>query len=237
MPGALRCAATLTCVTRGGLGPGPAHQVGLSNRGLRCIHFPPEPPDPHCVVVGTGSNLPAEPGGGLYRNQIRGAQLHSGGRGAICMTQQVFEEITAGRNCSGLERKKSLQPHLGEISGTPGDGRDLLAVTLQRHGGVRGLRNLEWGNEILSLINRRKIHLKKYIVADFLRAHLPHVRVMVARTAGQELVVRADGGLDVERGVLVATENCHCGGEEGRAASVNPRLHRERLLEKQKKAE
>lgn len=67
------CAATLTC---GRLGPGPAHQVGLSDCRLLSIHFAPEPPYPHRVVIGTGSNLPAERGG-LHRNQIS-ATAHQG---------------------------------------------------------------------------------------------------------------------------------------------------------------
>lgn len=45
------------------------------------------------------------------------------------------------------------------------------------------------------------------------KAYLPDVRVIVARAAGQELVVRADRGFHVKRGVLVATENRHCGAK------------------------
>lgn len=45
------------------------------------------------------------------------------------------------------------------------------------------------------------------------RQYLPNIYVVVTRAAGQELVVGADGRFDVKRGVLVSTENSHCGSK------------------------
>lgn len=41
-------------------------------------------------------------------------------------------------------------------------------------------------------------------------AHLPNVRMMVTWATSQELVVGANSGLHVKRGVEVTTEDCHC---------------------------
>lgn len=94
-----------------GSGAGPAHQVGLSHCRLRRVHFASQPPYPHCVVIGTGSNLAAERGG-LHRNQIsarahQGAQLHSrGGQCDSAREETSVEEIYSGTKLQRTSKKK-----------------------------------------------------------------------------------------------------------------------------------
>lgn len=102
--------------------------------------------------------------------------------------------------------------NLGEVRRAPGDRRHLLAVALERHGGKFRIRDLEEKIRLKKTNTINKPLLLKW--RNQTGRHLPDVRVVVTRAAGQELVVWADGGLDVERGVLVSAENCHCGGRQ-----------------------
>lgn len=61
-----------------------------------------------------------------------------------------------------------------------------------------------WNTAIILFAKKKTTHTH--------RTYLPDICVIVARTACQELVIWANSGFYIEWGVLVTTENWHCGG-------------------------
>lgn len=106
-------------LTWGRFWTGPAYEVGFTHWRLRSIRFPVKPPDPYSVVVGAGSNLPTE----------RRACKNRFGK-------------MAGENGKEENGSNSLT-HFSEICRTPCDRGHFLAVTLEHHGRMLRIGDLQ----------------------------------------------------------------------------------------------